>query len=70
MTPYGTLIDRVAGTCGALPAAERVLAERVLAICRELDGRARSDGRPGDRRSERGGVRDAEVGVVSRRSHG
>jgi hypothetical protein len=52
MTSYGTLVDRVAGTCGALPPGERVMAERVLAICRELDARPRSEGRlapePGD----------------------
>jgi len=45
MTPYGTLLDRVAGTCDALPPGERVLAERVLAICRELDRRPRHEGR-------------------------
>jgi len=43
--PYQSLVDRVAGTLGALPAAERALAERVLVMCRELDRRARHDGR-------------------------
>jgi hypothetical protein len=52
MTPYETLVDRVAGTCSALPPGEQALAERVLAICRELDARPRQAGRltaePGD----------------------
>jgi len=52
MTPYGTLLDRVAGLGGALPPVEQALAERVLTICRELEARPRSAGRlaaePGD----------------------
>ena len=45
MRPYETLIDRVAGTSGALPPAERELADRVLVICRGLDVRVRREGR-------------------------
>lgn len=45
MLPYGSLIDRVAGLSGALPPTEQALAERVLAVCRELDQRPRREGR-------------------------
>src|SRR5690349_3320003 len=45
MTPYGTLLERVEGLCGVLPASERPLAERVLDICRALDRRPRQAGR-------------------------
>jgi hypothetical protein len=52
MTAYATLLDRVAGLCGALPPSEQALAARVLAIGRELDRRPRQAGRllaePGD----------------------
>lgn len=44
MTPYALLLDRVETMNPLLGAAERPLAERVLAVCRELDARARQDG--------------------------
>ena len=43
--PYTLLLDRVAGLGPLLGAGERPLAERVIAICRELDARPRSDGK-------------------------
>jgi hypothetical protein len=45
MMPYAVLLDRVAGLESLLGAAERPLAERVIAICRELDARPRTDGK-------------------------
>jgi hypothetical protein len=44
-TPYALLLDRIETVTVAMGAAERPLAERVLAICRELDARARLDGK-------------------------
>jgi len=41
MAAYALLIDRVDGVTPLLGAIERPLAERVVAICRMLDGRAR-----------------------------
>jgi hypothetical protein len=43
-TPYALLLDRVETVTPSLGGAERPLAERVLAICRELDARARQEG--------------------------
>ena len=52
MTVYAELVDRVDGVSPLLGPGERPLAERVVSVCRELDGRARRDGKlvpaPGD----------------------
>jgi hypothetical protein len=45
MTVYGSLLDRVEGLSPLLGPGERPLAERVIAIARELDGRSRGDGK-------------------------
>ena len=45
MTPYAQLIDRVDGVSPLLGPSERPLAERVVALCRELDGRPRENGK-------------------------
>jgi hypothetical protein len=45
MTVYAQLVDRVDGVSPLLGPGERPLAERVIAVCRELDGRARQDGK-------------------------
>jgi hypothetical protein len=42
---YALLLDRVAGLEPLLGAGERPLAERVVAICRELETRPRNDGK-------------------------
>jgi hypothetical protein len=42
-TPYGALVDRVAGL-EPLLGADRPLAERVVAICREIEQRPRREG--------------------------
>lgn len=44
MTPYALLIDRVDTVSPLLGGVERPLAERVIAICRELDRRERQAG--------------------------
>lgn len=41
MASHGLLIDRVDGVTSLLGAVERPLAERVVAICRGLEGRTR-----------------------------
>jgi len=43
--PYTLLLDRVAGLEPLLGAGERPLAERVVAICRELEARPRDAGK-------------------------
>jgi hypothetical protein len=45
MTPYALLLPRVETVNPALGAAERPLAERVIAICRELAARERREGK-------------------------
>jgi hypothetical protein len=45
MAIYGVLIERVEGVTPLLGERERPLAERVVAISRELDGRPRQGGR-------------------------
>jgi hypothetical protein len=45
MSDYRALLDRVEGLCALLAGEERVNAERVVAACRELDGRERLDGK-------------------------
>ena len=45
MSDYRALLDRVEGLCALLAGEERSNAERVIAACRELEGRARRDGK-------------------------
>lgn len=45
MSDYGTLLQRVEAVCALLVGEERTNAERVVAACRELDSRARRDGK-------------------------
>jgi hypothetical protein len=45
MSPYELVLDRVELICALLGQDERRSAERVVEVCRELDGRARSEGR-------------------------
>lgn len=46
MSDYRALLDRVEGLCALLAGEERSNAERVVRACRELDARARRDGKP------------------------
>ena len=45
MSDYHALLDRVEGLCALLAGEQRTNAERVVAACRELDVRARRDGK-------------------------
>jgi len=44
LAPYSLVLDRVSELSAQLPAEERAHAERVLQLCRELEGRERSGG--------------------------
>lgn len=45
MSEYAAVLDRVEELCASLAGEERSNAERVVAVCRALDARARLDGK-------------------------
>ena len=45
MSDYRALLGRVEGICALLAGEERLNAERVVVVCRELDARPRHDGK-------------------------